>query len=321
MSESSKSRLWLLLALTAALVIPSLLPQSARGMYDPKHGRWLQRDPAGYVDGSNLYQYVKSQPYTKVDPSGRGGVEPRFLVEQARSLKTRTLDRFQREIFRLMKYDYAKIFGITGGFVRANVALNNIPIGDTTMAQWVIDEEPRYIWFWDRIYPPWDADPGTIFHEGIHAYHDQTGTFGNTRDTEGIATAAEFIYRASEVFKLIEKYGFKGSPCWPKKMYSDMWGDGWKRLNDVIGTPPSMFPNAMVSRADIVNVRLSLGILPKCQDLAARYNTRIQQLPRRCWPCQCLRFVCRRAKPFPQGVLEIGTKEEVDMAYGGSKMY
>jgi YD repeat-containing protein len=38
--------------------------------YDPHHGRWLQRDPAGYVDGMNLYEYVRSRPTVFVDPSG-----------------------------------------------------------------------------------------------------------------------------------------------------------------------------------------------------------------------------------------------------------
>jgi uncharacterized protein RhaS with RHS repeats len=50
--------------------MPALLPQSARGMYDPKHGRWLQRDPAGYVDGMNLYEYVNSMVTVLIDPEG-----------------------------------------------------------------------------------------------------------------------------------------------------------------------------------------------------------------------------------------------------------
>jgi RHS repeat-associated protein len=57
----------------------------AFGTYDPKHGRWLQRDPLGrrpdpplatlevakqYTDGMNIYAYVKSRPTNLVDPEG-----------------------------------------------------------------------------------------------------------------------------------------------------------------------------------------------------------------------------------------------------------
>ena len=38
--------------------------------YAPDLGRWLQRDPLGYVDGSNLYQYARSTPHGLTDPSG-----------------------------------------------------------------------------------------------------------------------------------------------------------------------------------------------------------------------------------------------------------
>ncbi len=64
-------------------------------MYNPRVGRWMQRDPAGlpqappmgrnlsdsqftqpdpvgqYADGPNLYQYVRSNPVTGLDPSGQ----------------------------------------------------------------------------------------------------------------------------------------------------------------------------------------------------------------------------------------------------------
>jgi len=39
--------------------------------YDARHGRFLQRDPAGYVDGMNLYQYAGSNPTAKADPTGK----------------------------------------------------------------------------------------------------------------------------------------------------------------------------------------------------------------------------------------------------------
>jgi len=42
--------------------------------YDPRHGRFLQRDPAEYVDGMNLYEYARSAPLVYGDPYG-GSVE------------------------------------------------------------------------------------------------------------------------------------------------------------------------------------------------------------------------------------------------------
>ncbi|MDY7110425.1 MAG: RHS repeat-associated core domain-containing protein [Planctomycetota bacterium] len=38
--------------------------------YSPDLGRWLERDPAGYVDGMALYHYVRSSPLAAADSSG-----------------------------------------------------------------------------------------------------------------------------------------------------------------------------------------------------------------------------------------------------------
>jgi RHS repeat-associated protein len=39
-------------------------------VYSPTLGRWMQQDPMGYVDGMNLYAYVRSCPIGLRDPSG-----------------------------------------------------------------------------------------------------------------------------------------------------------------------------------------------------------------------------------------------------------
>lgn len=39
-------------------------------VYDPSRGRFIQRDPKGYVDGSNLYLYGKNNPLVFRDPDG-----------------------------------------------------------------------------------------------------------------------------------------------------------------------------------------------------------------------------------------------------------
>lgn len=39
--------------------------------YDPEVARWLTTDPAGFIDSTNLYQYVFNNPYLYYDPDGR----------------------------------------------------------------------------------------------------------------------------------------------------------------------------------------------------------------------------------------------------------
>ena len=39
-------------------------------VYHPTLGRWLQRDPIGYADGMDAYQYAVSRPFEFVDPFG-----------------------------------------------------------------------------------------------------------------------------------------------------------------------------------------------------------------------------------------------------------
>ncbi len=39
--------------------------------YNPGLGRWTTTDPAGFVDGTNLYAYVFNNPFRYVDPDGR----------------------------------------------------------------------------------------------------------------------------------------------------------------------------------------------------------------------------------------------------------
>ena len=54
-----------------------LYSSRVRDTYHPTLGRWLERDPAGYVEGMNLYEYVGSNPANLTDPMGLcGGTAP-----------------------------------------------------------------------------------------------------------------------------------------------------------------------------------------------------------------------------------------------------
>jgi len=46
------------------------LYQVRRRHYHPTLGRWVQRDPLGYHDGMNSYEYVQSRPVISRDPTG-----------------------------------------------------------------------------------------------------------------------------------------------------------------------------------------------------------------------------------------------------------
>ena len=41
--------------------------------YSPSLGRWINQDPAGYINGANRYQFVVSDPVGRVDPRGHQG--------------------------------------------------------------------------------------------------------------------------------------------------------------------------------------------------------------------------------------------------------
>jgi len=47
-----------------------LAPADAHAYYHPTVGRWIQRDPIGYADGRNLYEYARSSPSMHRDPEG-----------------------------------------------------------------------------------------------------------------------------------------------------------------------------------------------------------------------------------------------------------
>lgn len=50
--------------------------QDTWAMYSPSMGRFMQRDPIGYVDGPDVYQYVRSNPIKYTDPTGLEAKKP-----------------------------------------------------------------------------------------------------------------------------------------------------------------------------------------------------------------------------------------------------
>ncbi len=49
--------------------------------HSPSLGRWLSPDPAGVVDGPNLYGFVRGNPIRLTDPGGTNGIDPATVSE------------------------------------------------------------------------------------------------------------------------------------------------------------------------------------------------------------------------------------------------
>ena len=52
-----------------------LLPQTAHCFYNPSTGRWLSRDPIGEQGGLHLCSFVRNEPTSRIDATGRIPIE------------------------------------------------------------------------------------------------------------------------------------------------------------------------------------------------------------------------------------------------------
>jgi len=65
-----------LIAVLAGFAAIAMVAADAQAIYHPRMGRFMQRDPAGYRDGMNRFEYVRSNPLVLVDSYGRQASQP-----------------------------------------------------------------------------------------------------------------------------------------------------------------------------------------------------------------------------------------------------
>ena len=95
---TARHRRFLLLVVLLAGILGATA--DAQAYHHPTIGRFVQRDPIGYADGMNLYEYGRSSPSRFVDPSGTVVVmHCKARREFARLLKLRMVRNYHREIF------------------------------------------------------------------------------------------------------------------------------------------------------------------------------------------------------------------------------
>ena len=59
-----------LLSFTLLTLLFAVAPTASQAYRDPETGTFITRDPAGFIDGPNMYTYVRQNPWTKFDPLG-----------------------------------------------------------------------------------------------------------------------------------------------------------------------------------------------------------------------------------------------------------
>jgi RHS repeat-associated protein len=109
------------------------LIQNRERILDPLLGRFMQRDPLGYVDAGSLYEYVRSGPICGRDPLGRSALGE-FLYGDGTVIVSETC----AEVTRIALLDGQS--GLWSGGTVANVSYNPVdaiaiqdPKGNTTI--------------------------------------------------------------------------------------------------------------------------------------------------------------------------------------------
>ncbi len=95
--------------------------------HDPVKGRFLQRDPLGYVDGSNLYAYVSDNPCNRLDPNGTAENTPKCGLDITKHME-RGLKQVEATYLAKPQADQHKICNALGELTGWDI---NILIGES----------------------------------------------------------------------------------------------------------------------------------------------------------------------------------------------
>jgi len=135
-----------------------LYSSRVRDTYHPTLGRWLERDPAGYVEGMNLYPYVSSNPVALTDPMGLcGGTAPtpdeeearyqEYLAEQTASTEDQEMQRYEEYVAE-QAGQAAEAGAYLGPVLRAPTG-NEVPMapqGASALPQWLLQLDAAGSW-------------------------------------------------------------------------------------------------------------------------------------------------------------------------------
>ena len=254
-----------------------------------KHGRYTQQDPAGYTDGANLYEYVRSNPVGRVDPFGK-----QSAAQAARA----ALATINQEHAGYMYYEgnngwlTGLKYLISDKLIPALSWLddNDFKYGDTGGAAAMYDA------FWNDVTIQQNPDPYDVFHEAIHVYNDWVDKYdkkSEERIDEGLTHAAQALAKSLKRLQNVEKR--LSDDNFNIEQLKHEWGIAWNNINGVNGSPGYYdlgTKRFTVNNADLKRLNSHLGFKVKCKDIADLYNSQPDAKK------ACVEFLCSpNAKP------------------------
>jgi len=259
--------------------------------YNLLHGRWMQRDPAEYVDGMNLYEYVRSGPERYVDPYGRDiGASGGFYIEDAErgmAIRMEVQTTINRIVDAHAAWDYYRTTGLNSAARAVARVVGRTTYTDRSLHRKYSDpttteEGLMYLTSSEA------KNQSTVFHEHIHRLQALGPGYGTERDDEAQAWGAQLqLDLLPRTLGSVEEAINSGS-C---DMIAQKWRQAWDGL---LGIPNILGRDAggvgTVQAVDIRNGAALSGFHVKCRPLAVQYNLRLKQ-ERDGQPC-CFTLTC-----------------------------
>jgi len=247
------------------------------GLYHVRHrvyhatlGRWVSRDPAGYVDGMGLYAYVCSSPTHGRDPMG---LERATLRQSVEAVISNYVFPCSHD-----RYHYTTTFGVDKLAEKLRWTANLVGI-----TQWHKRGKPaKYHTGFNRMYMQGGRyiRKDSVVHELIHAYDDfkdiNISWWTDVESAEALAyTTCEILgaMNAARQFEdlLLDSESKDQSLCATLK---EKWGKLCKDLGFVMKYGEVIWSgnSRSITEGDVEAVQTHLGVSVKCGDLAEIYN-------------------------------------------------
>ena len=261
--------------------------------YDPIHGRFLQRDPAEFLDSSNLLEYVRSDPTRYADPNGMQHYV--FMFSSARDVEAaNTGFQLKQAMLRnLLQIDSTR----AGRYFYSEIGLETL-VG--TLHSEIDARDPIYFSLFQSQSAAGQFDPQnqvfymppapsitTTFHEALHYHIWLQAPSMDIRTDEGIAYGGESVLSRSWGLLMFEEELLNPADLqFQEQNLVNKWKIAWSYagggartgMAHVIGAPGSIpTPGTLlinqgqlgfsVSSHDVQNLERYAGIKVSCSNL------------------------------------------------------